>query len=919
MHNIKIMKTKHTSITLLILGTLISITSIAQVAPLMTTTWDQGCYYNDDVPADAAGPCGKAWTGCKATAIAQIMKYHQHPTNGWGSNTYSSSYGSLSADFSTANFDWASMPDNLSSANSEVAKLMYHVGVSTDMIYGPSASNAFFGVQLLKQNFKYSLSATGAPLDITDTEKEDLFISELAAGRVVFVRAIWGNHFYVVDGYQTSPLEFHCNFGWGGAYNGYYDLHNIDLIGHDLTPAGVIYGIKPLEDIEVTDSVSISSYAGSGSFELSSLNAWTVTSDQGWATPNLTSGGEGYYNYLNGMLVNVTENISYVPRVATLTFDDGSVTKTLTVTQQGVTPQLSLGYGESNITYSSVGGSETVTITTDSNWVASTGDAWLSMVPASGSGDGTFDLTAIANPTAATRFGTVTVIRGSLQQVISVTQGGNGSTWCTPIMTTPNDFGVTNVTLNTINRTSVFDEGYIETTDSTLLFLDSTYSLSVTFDGANAPEVWIDWNQDGDFSDASENITNYSWYPTFDATKSIDVIVPSGAMEGTTRMRVYSKPFGSGPVASPCGTTDAGGDIEDYTINVKSSKYLDVTPVVVNYLSSADSSFVNIQCDSIWTSTTTVGWLNLSAASGSGDGSIQMVATANNSTLPRSGSVTFTRGSYEEIIGVYQAGEDSVISISPDTIFAVSTGGVESFNISSNIDYTVVSDQSWLTPSISTGSGDESPTLVYTLNPSNTIRIATVIASQDGIADTLVFVQDLTSTALSATPTTLNFTGPGVIAQNVSVTTLSSWNASASDSWIKLDVLSGTGDATIAIECDSNYTGASRAGSITITNGVTSEVITVSQIHIITTGLSNEFGDDQVRIYPSPTTGFVNVDLGSLTNVSVKVYNETGQLVLRQDNVNSSMHQFNLNGATGVYFVEVSSEGATRRFKLIKE
>jgi hypothetical protein len=542
------------------------------------------------------------------------------------------------------------------------------------------------------------------------------------------------------------------------------------------------------------------------------------------------------------------------------------------------------------------------------------------MVPASGSGDGTFDMTAIANPTAATRFGTVTIIRGSLQQVISVTQGGNGSTWCIPSLVTPNTNGITNVTLNTINRTSGIDEGYILTTDSTLLFIDSSYTLNVTFFDQSSPGVWIDWNQDGDFSDAGEVIVSPfgSWYPSnggFPKTQAFTV--PSSALEGTTRMRVYAKD-GTGPVSGPCETTDPGGDIEDYIINVKRSKYLDVAPVSVNYLSSADSSFVNIQSDSIWTSTTTDGWLSLSASSGTGDGSIEVVATANNSTLPRNGSVTFTRGDLVQSVGVYQAGEDSVISISPNTISAVSTGGLETFNITSNIDYTVVSDQAWLTPSISMGSGDQSPTLTFTLNPSNTVRVANVTVSQNGITDMLVFEQAGTDAALSASPTTLSFTGPGDITQNVNVTTPSSWNASASDSWIKLDILSGTGNSTIAIECDSNFTGASRAGSITVTNGVTSEVITVNQVDI-TTGLSNEFGDNQVQIYPSPTTGLVNADLGDLTNVSIKVYNEVGQLVFAKDNVNSSTQQFNLNGTAGVYIVEVTSEGATRRFKLIKE
>ncbi|MBK9452139.1 MAG: Spi family protease inhibitor [Bacteroidetes bacterium] len=40
------------------------------VSPLLTTTWNQGCNYNANCPADGGGSCGRVWTGCGATAMA---------------------------------------------------------------------------------------------------------------------------------------------------------------------------------------------------------------------------------------------------------------------------------------------------------------------------------------------------------------------------------------------------------------------------------------------------------------------------------------------------------------------------------------------------------------------------------------------------------------------------------------------------------------------------------------------------------------------------------------------------------------------------------------------------------------------------------------------------------------------------------
>ena len=78
------------------------ITAGNAVGPLVTTAWDQGLYYNSACPADASSPYGyggRVPTGCGATAMSQIMRYWGYPTQGTGSHSYSSNYGTLSANF----------------------------------------------------------------------------------------------------------------------------------------------------------------------------------------------------------------------------------------------------------------------------------------------------------------------------------------------------------------------------------------------------------------------------------------------------------------------------------------------------------------------------------------------------------------------------------------------------------------------------------------------------------------------------------------------------------------------------------------------------------------------------------------------------------------------------------------------------
>ena len=72
-------------------------------------------------------------------------------------------------------------------------------------------------------------------------------------------------------------------------------------------------------------------------------------------------------------------------------------------------------------------------------------------------------------------------------------------------------------------------------------------------------------------------------------------------------------------------------------------------------------------------------------------------------------------------------------------------------------------------------------------------------------------------------------------------------------------------------------------------------------------------------IYPNPNTGQINIDLGSLNNVSIKVLNVSGQLIYYKENINSPIYQFELNAAPGIYILELSAEGEKQQFKLIKQ
>ncbi len=214
-----------------------NIKSAKNVAPLLSTTWNQGCGYNSLCPeTSSGGQCGHVWAGCVATAMAQVMKYHNHPVNGEDTFSYiHHTYGYQFADFGNTTYNWGSMPDN--SGNADVAELIYHCGVSVSMNYSPSGSGAYSwrAASSLKSFFKYSsnllLTYKG---NYTDENWAKLLKIELDEGRPMYYQGSGsGGHAFNIDGYQGTN-HFHLNWGWGGSYNGYYYLN-------DLTPGSHSY------------------------------------------------------------------------------------------------------------------------------------------------------------------------------------------------------------------------------------------------------------------------------------------------------------------------------------------------------------------------------------------------------------------------------------------------------------------------------------------------------------------------------------------------------------------------------------------------------------------------------------------------------------------------------------------------------
>ena len=206
----------------------------AAVAPLLGgIKWNQTEPYNNRCPL--YDETNRSVTGCVATAMAQVMMYHQYPKelkSTIEAYTTKSKGIKIPAINSGETYDWDNMlPDysktDYSSAQADaVAKLMYHCGAAVEMDYGPS-SGANVTPAILATYFGYDADLMQ---DLTRTcftlqQWMTLIDNELKAKRPILYsgQSSDGGHEFVCDGSDGKGL-YHINWGWGGYQDGYFDL-----------------------------------------------------------------------------------------------------------------------------------------------------------------------------------------------------------------------------------------------------------------------------------------------------------------------------------------------------------------------------------------------------------------------------------------------------------------------------------------------------------------------------------------------------------------------------------------------------------------------------------------------------------------------------------------------------------------------
>lgn len=201
-----------------------------EVEPFVTSMWNQGHYFNYLCPAqeDASQHQYESLdcdnhvpAGCVATAMSQVMFYYRYPEFGVGGVGYQPihyEYDNNGNPTDTFVYPWQIqnfntlheydvMPNNVDNYTGEVAKLMWHTGMSVLMDYGPTGSGAQSADALtaLKDNWGYNRTAQFyTRTSYSNAKWADTLTKELRALRPIYYSGTDddGGHAFVLDGFQ---------------------------------------------------------------------------------------------------------------------------------------------------------------------------------------------------------------------------------------------------------------------------------------------------------------------------------------------------------------------------------------------------------------------------------------------------------------------------------------------------------------------------------------------------------------------------------------------------------------------------------------------------------------------------------------------------------------------------------------------
>ncbi|WP_428743514.1 GEVED domain-containing protein [Tenacibaculum sp.] len=461
------------------------------------------------------------------------------------------------------------------------------------------------------------------------------------------------------------------------------------------------------------------------------------------------------------------------------------------------------------------------------------------------------------------------------------------------------------VQLGSIDNSSGGGNGYSDhTAISTNLSKGTSYTITITptWTGTVYSEgygVWIDYNKDGDFSDAGETVWTKS--ASKDTPVSGTFTVPASATDGATRMRVVLK-YNATPTA--CEASFSYGEVEDYTV-VLGAGSADTT---------APSAPTNLAASNVTQTSLTLNWSASTDNVGVTGYDVYQGATLIGSATGTTSNVTGLTAATTYTFSVKAKDAAGNVSASSNTINVTTLSNTVSYCSSkgNNSSYEWIDNVELGGMTNATGNNGG-----YADFTSKTATLA------QGSSNQMVVSAGFSSSSYTEYwAVWIDFNQNGTFESSEKVVTGSS--SSAGNLTSTVAVPSGATLGTTRMRVSMKYN-ASQSSCETFTYGevedytvnIVSSARLENPVSVSGERLGNE-SNSNLSVYPNPAANFVQVKLASQAeNMTYKIVNSIGRVIkagrLNSSNINTS------NLKKGIYILEVNDGQKVLKTKLLKE
>jgi endonuclease I/chitodextrinase len=503
--------------------------------------------------------------------------------------------------------------------------------------------------------------------------------------------------------------------------------------------------------------------------------------------------------------------------------------------------------------------------------------------------------------------------RSTASNTANITTTGTAAlTYCTSQGNSTADEKIGKVAFGSINNTSTGTSGYENyTAISTSASRGTAYTITITPSWTSTVysegySVWIDYNQNGLFTDSGEEVWTNS--ATTSSPVSGSFTIPATANLGTTTMRVSMKYNG---IPTSCESFPYG-QVEDYTVTITGGSADTTAPsaptalagsgttqTTTNLSWSASSDNVAVSGYDIYQGTSVLGTVsstsyNVTGLSASTGYSFTVKAKdAAGNISSASNTVNVTTAAYSASTATDLLFSEYIEGSSNNKALEISNTTGSSVNLST---YVVKKQTN------GAGSWSSGIALSGTLNNGRKFTLVnSAIASS---------CYSTSSANISTTATEMTFNGNdavGLFKNGILIDIIGTFNGGTANFAAnvtlrrKSTVNSPNTTFNIGTEWDSYSSDTcSNLGSKLLESSVKTEIIDESS---------------ELKIYPNPSDGnfFIN---NSKNQYSIEIYNSIGQKVYQIKNTNSETLSVSQLGK-GVYFMKIIDDSKSTTKKII--